>query len=341
MWRWYNGRCIKNNRQFQKMANKIKINRIKSGRIAGRNEIANRRSGKRHVPLATRRRKRRLVIVLLSFVLIIAAGFGLSKLSFSPSVSLSAVHIRGASIISEADIKKIVEDQITSPVLGLFSRNNLLLASREKIAEKITTTFKTIERVDISFDSIHDMVVAVRERVPSGLWCGAAEASASDLSESENVVAKCFYIDKTGYIFAEAPVFSGDVFLTWRGFVEPNDLTDSSSNSSAKSFSPIGRHIMPQVSFEKLNAFVADIGKLDLRTVSIEDVSDSELELYLANGGVIVVNRKMSYDQTLQNLESIVAAKQAEFRGSFIDRVEKIDVRFTGKAFVKLKDGAN
>ncbi|MEK7185225.1 MAG: hypothetical protein AAB726_01245 [Patescibacteria group bacterium] len=313
------------------MANKIKINRIKSGRISSRGAMST-RGGKRPATLAERRRRKRWVIVLVSFALVIASGFGLSRFSFSPQVSLSAVHVRGASLIPESEIKKIVEKQTATAFLGVLSRNNLLLAPRENIEADIKNLFKTIEFAEVSFNSPHDLVVSVRERVPAALWCGDSDGSGDVAVSAANVAAdaaqKCFYLDKTGYIFSEAPVFGGDVFIMWNGFLKtPEDST-----------TPVGQHIMPQVSFEKLNSFVKDVAKLGLKTVSIVEISESELELHLANGGVIVVNRKMSYEQTLQNIESIVAAKQVEFRGSFIDRVEKVDVRFSGKAFVKLKN---
>lgn len=318
------------------MANKIKINRLKSGRIGSRGTAIghggrNTRGGKRPPTLAERRRRKRWVIVLVSFALVVAGGFGLSRFSFSPTVSLSAVHVRGASIISESEIKKIVENQAAASFLGVFSRNNLLLLPRENIEKDIKDSFKTIELAEVSFDSPHDLVVSVRERVPTALWCGynAGDGAASANSTTE----KCFYLDKTGYIFAEAPVFSGDVFLVWRGFLNSSEATSAAD--------PIGQHILPRVSFEKLNDFVENVSKLGLKTVSLLEISENEMELHLANGGVIVINRKMTYEQTLQNLESIVAAKQAEFRGSFIDQVEKIDVRFTGKAFVKLKNDTN
>ena len=280
-------------------------------------------------PLALRRRQKRIIIVLVSFVLLFSGVYGLSRISFSPNVSISAVHVRGANIVPADALRKIVENQTAKPFWKLFSKNNILLAPQANIEKDISNSFKTIESVDVSFDSLHDLVVSVEERSPVALWC--------DSSENDPASKKCFFVDKTGYIFAEAPLFEGNVYLVWYGFIEKENR-ESENGETAEKINPIGERLMPEDSFKNLNEFIENVSRIGLKTVSVLEISENELEFHLSQGGVIIINRKLGYNQTLENLQSIVSAKQVELRGEFLKKVETIDVRFTGKAFVKLKD---
>jgi len=292
---------------------------------------------KRPSSLAERRRRRRLILTIVSFAFLIVAGYGVSKFSFSPTISLSSVKIEGATLVSEDELKEIFEKQTASSYLGLFSKKNIFFLPISNIEDEFTSSFNTIDHADVSFDSLHDVTVCVSERVPSGLWCENFSASSDDISSVDNRSGdECFYVDKSGYIFAEAPKFSGDVFLIWNGFVKNISVEENISEDLSTSF-PVGQRLMSQEEFEKLNVFVENVSGVGFKVVSVVEVSDNELEIHLARGGKIIVSRDIDYRHTLENLDSIVAAKQVELKGAFFEKIDTIDIRFSGKAFVKLK----
>lgn len=269
--------------------------------------------------LKERRRRNRIIVVLVSFVLLIAGGFTLGQFSTSPAISISHVDVRGAALVPRSALEDMFSREAASAYLGLFSKNNAVLLPRKKIEENIAREYKTIEKVDVSFDSFHRAVLSVTERKPAFLVCDPPNTST------------CLYADKTGYIFSEAPAFSGQVFLTWSGFAGSGRVGQPNTAST------IGSYIMPEADFVALNIFIEHISKIGLKVVSITRISEHEFELHLAGGGVVIVDRRLGYDQTLKNLESVVTAEQTKTRGTFLNNVERIDVRFAGKAFVKMR----
>src|SRR5262249_42790297 len=100
---------------------------------------------------------------------------------------------------------------------------------------------------------------------------------------------------------------------------------------------PIGAQIVPPDEFKKISEFAKHVSAIGFNVIAVTSVSDSELELQLAKGGTIAVSRRINFDQTVQNLQSVVSLKQQELKGTFVDTVQRIDVRFNGKAFVKLR----
>jgi len=280
---------------------------------------------------AKRRRRNRTIVLLVSLAVILAAGYWLSNFSYSPKISIETVNVRGASIVSEEAVRKIFDQQTAAPFLGLFSRKNALLLPYSKIKNEISESFRTVAAVNVSFESPNKAVLSLKEREPFTLWCLSVSATATTAPPPQNP-SNCFYADKTGFIFAEAPKFSGDVFVIWSGFV-------SNRGEGGAVGWPVGQNILSEADFVALNKFMENLSGLGLKISSVAEVSQSEVELRAARTGTkILIDRRIAYDQTLQNLDSIIAAKQVEFKGKFLERLEQIDARFGGKAFIKIKN---
>lgn len=279
------------------------------------------RPTRRRLTLRERRARTRLIITLVSFVLVIGAGIGVSRLSFSPAVSLNAISVRGNSLISTDELLALIKEQTASAYLGVFSKNNSVLFPRGAVEEKITDTYKTITRANISFNGLHTATLVVEERKPSALWCaGDAPAGTGD----------CFYMDQTGYVFDKAPQFNGAVYVAYFGGA-------SGAQAGEQSREPIGTQFLPPADFKKLTDFVTDVSRFGVKPVSVTVEQNGDGLIRLLSGGNILFSRTLDYNQTLENLQSIITSEQAKTRGTFLKRLDYVNVRFNGKAFFKLK----
>lgn len=269
---------------------------------------------KKRPSLKERRARRRLIVTIISFVLMIGAGVGVSRLTYSPVLAIEQVRVQGNSIVSPEELSAIVKNQAAGAYLGVFSKNNMFFLPRKTIEKKITDTYKTVSRVSVDFKTMREASVLVEERTPSSLWCESADAATS----------ACFYMDQSGYIFSQAPQFSGDVFMVYSGLIP-------------RGTEAAGQFFLPTNDFKKLQAFVDQVVRTGLKVVSVSLSANGDGELRLATGGSILFNRNLDYTQTVENMQSIVAAQQVALRGNFLNRLDYINVRFTGKAFFKLK----
>ncbi len=89
------------------------------------------------------------------------------------------------------------------------------MQSKSALLEK----YKRIENVDLSTRG-QTLTVSIKEREPAYLWC---EGNLSVDADTEHA-QKCYFADKTGYIFANAPQFSGDAFFIYAGLIEEDPI---------------------------------------------------------------------------------------------------------------------
>lgn len=271
---------------------------------------------RRRLTLRERRRRTRLIITLVSFTLVIGLGFGLSRLSFSPAVTLSSIQVKGSSLVSSDEVLALVKAQTASAYLGVFSKNNFLLFPRTAIEQKITATYKTVASAAVSFTGLHTATVALEERVPAALWCDGAPAAPRD----------CFYMDKTGYIFEQAPEFNGAVYVSYFGMIPSEKVND-----------PTGLQFLSPSDFQKLADFVSSVGRFGVQPVAVSLEQNGDGTLRLLSGSSILFSRALDYGQTLENLNSIINAEQIAVHGKFLTSFDYINVRFGTKAFFKLR----
>lgn len=266
--------------------------------------------------LRQRRKRRRIILTLFVFALFFGAGWATSRLTFSEALSVVDIKVEGNSLISAEEVIKIIKKETASAYLGIFSKNNILLLPRKKIEKEISSIFKTVEAAEVSFDGIKTIKVSVQERAPFAVWCGVSPG------------ADCFYLDKTGYIFEKAGEFSGTVYFKYSG---------ASDEENGDTGSPIGSQFISKEEFVGLSKFIDDVGKLGIKTIGLKIRSVSDAVLELSSGGKIIFSRKVDYTQTIQNLDSVLSAEETRSRGTFLSELDYIDVRLSGKAYVKMK----
>ncbi len=236
--------------------------------------------------------------------------FGIIFLARSHAVRVQTVVISGNEIVKKEEIEKIVTEARGERFLWIIPKDDIILFPREDVTKKILEQYPTIANASVSFSGLHTLAVVVREYKPRYLWCDSVKRE------------KCYFMDDRGYIFTEAAGFSEGVLFTYYGLIDPAQ--------------PIGNMYLPLPMFTELNKFAESLKLLKVTPVGLNVLGQDDFELHLSTGSTILFSNREDFLQTFANLETIIA-EQTRLNKNFLAELDYIDVRFTSKAFVKLK----
>ncbi|MEK7088433.1 MAG: hypothetical protein AAB952_01715 [Patescibacteria group bacterium] len=268
---------------------------------------------KRPNSLAVRRRRARLMSGILILIIFTIAIFSLSWFLSQPFVVINNLTVSGNSLVAASDIIAAVKNILTDSYLGLFTKSNIFIYPEKTIRQTLTATFPAIKDIRGNIKSWQTLQLSVEERAPFALWCRTIDAT------------DCFYLDDDGLIFSTAAIFSDSIFLKFSG----GQISASSS--------PIGKNFLPSDEFRRLNFFLDSLAPLNLMPASLIAGVD-EYQIYLKNGGRLIISIDDDLSKVLENLETILSSdnlKKALARGGVIDY---IDLRYGNKIFYKFKN---
>lgn len=128
------------------------------------------------------------------FLLIIGAGY---LVVYSPLFHITRINADGTQINANdliENLKEFLKSQ--SKIAGFLSSENILIWKQEKISEFLKN-YPQIAELNIEKDYFERTIkIDIKEREKYGIWCQSA-------------VSNCFWFDKKGIIFAEAPMVEG------------------------------------------------------------------------------------------------------------------------------------
>jgi len=263
--------------------------------------------------LIKKRRKKIIVRIILYFLLVVTFIVGLSLLSRAQFLNIKEIKVMGGETIKKEEIIKIVEYKISGKMVGLFSKSNILLYPRYEIETEILNRFKRISSVEVSIEKFSIMNVKVKERQAFALYC-------ESITESKD--EKCFYLDKTGSLFDEAPNFSGN------SFVKYYNATSTEARSD---------YFLETEDFEHLNKFLTDLSKtFNVQVLKVINNPES-FEIYLDIDTKLILNPDNDFDKTFGNLILFVDELKAQDDIDSFESLKQIDLKFGNKIYYKLK----
>jgi len=245
-------------------------------------------------------------------VFVVSLVIGLSKLSAWSRITVQNVVVRGNDVLNAEELKADVNEKLSGNYLFLFSKRNIALYPKEHIRTALVEKYKRIQDLTIETQEANVIALTIIERKPVALWC----------SES------CYYLDSAGYIFAEAPHFTEDVYISYRGM-----LTDDS---------PIGASFLTEQSFANLQTFVKNLSDIGISVTSVAVKEDEEYEISVNNGedseegGVIYVNTREPLTKTFENIKTFITDYRSKNSGE-LPAVEYIDARFGNNIVFKFR----
>lgn len=146
---------------------------------------------------------RTLAVLVLLFLFSVAFG-GVSQ---KDRWKIERIQVSGHQAVSEDDILALARSLLVGNYYFTYARENSYLFPRFEIQRKLLEAFPRIKSVHASRVDDHTIKIEVVERKPFALWCG--EVYLREMYETND----CWFMDDTGFIFDQAPVFSEGVYL--------------------------------------------------------------------------------------------------------------------------------
>ncbi len=291
---------------------------------------------------AEKRRNRSLLFYLLIVVCVFSWGFSVSRFTRLSILTIYTVNVQGADEDIINPLQAAAINSIDGDYLGLFSKSNTLIYPKREIIKKIKEASLKVESIDVHRAGANTLTVIVKEKNPEAIICAALpdfDGNNLSIADSEN----CYFADANGFIFSEAPLFSGHIYNRYYVPNLPNATTSLDGI--------VGSYIASTSKFSSLQRLYGEMKKEGLNPAAILMNEGGEYELYAQNSiataiaptslselndiMVIYFNDKHSFDEQLANLFSFWNHMMVNKAGKDLPEFEYIDVRYGTNVFYR------
>lgn len=256
-------------------------------------------------------RKRKLVLwgsfLLILFVALILA----TRIS---GIQIKEIKVEGARVITSDEIARNVRETLEGKYYLLVPKSNSLLYPGDEIKENLLEEFPRFGAVELSLDGLNTITVYVSERNPYALYCPNASRPQD--------ASSCYFLDDTGFIFDEAPAFSGVVYFIYS--------TDPAIEN------PKGKEFLEVSEFQNLTVFLDAVRGLGFEPTALQ-VGETESKLLLPDNAQILWNRKDDLNHLYQNLEAFMQNPAIQAETNFMGKISSLDLRTENKVFYRFK----
>ncbi|MEK7134199.1 MAG: hypothetical protein AAB819_00515 [Patescibacteria group bacterium] len=251
---------------------------------------------------------------------------GLAYGAHRSEVTITGVRVSGAEVADEQDIVSRAEAALSGAYLFMFPKANFFLYPENAIVREILASDTRIKSTDVSRSGV-EITVTVVEHTPTYLWCDTTDDRRTrmnadgkeriDADGSEQGDEECFFTNDEGYVFSEAPLFSGNVYITLRGPLY-GEGTD-----------PRGKRYLPLEQFKKISQLLALLSQQKIAAHSVRAMGSGDYAVGVRNGLEVRFSIAQDTGRLAENLQSASAA--------LVDTndIEYIDLRFGNKVFYK------
>lgn len=267
--------------------------------------------------LKKRRRKVFVYKTLLSLFGVLIILFFLAYISRLPHLNITEIQIVDNKFIDGEEVQNVIWEEMAGKYIWLFPKTNILFYPQNNIKKSLQDKFKRIKNINLSIKNNQTLIISLTERDAKYIWCGDVPSI-----ETEFIKEKCYFTDEFGYIFEEAPHFSGEVYFKFYGI-------------SAESY-------FQKENFEKLVLFKDALINLKLKPTFLYINKEKEVEVYLSKTNLSKYEHKIIFNLNadIQNvIENITAALNTEPLKTDIKNkyssLQYIDLRFGNKVYTK------
>ncbi len=263
--------------------------------------------------------RRRLLVrggILLAIIIIVLGG--LSFLSHHKTFLIERIVVNGNNVVQNASIEHLARETFSGSYFYLFSRSNSLIFPSGELTARILENISQIESVDIVRTDLHTISIDVVEQRPFALWCREFIIAKDSEEESEE---ECFFLNSEGFIFAEAPNFTGNVFFRFYGEVKGDE--------------PIRKRYTTTTEFLRMNVLIDSLEGLAVTPIELRPENEQDFALYLEEGGKIIYNREQRPSEIVDNLKAVLDSEL--FKEVGLVGTDYIDLRFGNKVYFKAK----
>jgi len=271
------------------------------------------KKGKDHIlkskKIEARKRQKRIRIGVYLFALVLIILVVPPLFVRIPFFSIKHINVEGTKTVDPTTVSELSTQYLNGSFLKFFPRATFLTAGKSKLKETILKTFPLIYDAKLSFHTPNTLLIEIQEREPFVLWCSGQDYK------------KCFFADKSAFLYDIAPEFSSPVYTVYRGGSD----TDN----------PIGQKITDDNIFKRLNDLEKEFSILGLKTKEVVFQPNEDIYFNLSHGSLYVSLREDD-KLTLNNLTSLLSNPKTDLSDGLGGiKNSYIDLRFGNKIFYK------
>ncbi|MFA6177480.1 MAG: hypothetical protein WC694_01130 [Candidatus Paceibacterota bacterium] len=264
------------------------------------------------------------LVFLFGLLLIFLFLVFLSRLN---SVNISKVDILGNKVLETEILTNAVKKQINGKYLWIFPKTNIFIYPKNTIEKELQNEFKRIKNINSVIENTKTLEISLVEREAKYTWCGEMPDQAMKPLETSGFIAedrKCFFLDEDGYIFDEAPYFSGNIYFRFYGI--QSDFYFSKEN------------------FKKFISFKDTLIGIGLKPVALYVTNNGDIQIFLLSGTSfetapkIILKADADFQNVAENLQAALDTEplKSKFKNKY-STLEYIDLRFGNKVYDKFK----
>jgi len=275
---------------------------MEKNKVVGRYSSASRARRKRKLSF-------RLTKKIFYFVFTASAFGGIFYFLFVSSVfSIKEVNITGLKTIPEKQVMAEVNNIFSSKKFGFLESRNYFIFSVNDLKASLDESFPKVGEITIKKDP-EVLEIVIEEREAIGVWCSGRE---------------CFYFDKHGIIFEEAPKSTGSLILSIQdgrkmAGSDPAILGEAVLNGGQISF------------FQEAKDLVSRNFPFNVRKFIITEKSD--FELITSETWRVLLDKKESPEYQLSNLKYLL---DEEIKTRRLE-LEYVDLRLGNRLYYKYR----
>ncbi len=226
-----------------------------------------------------------------------------------PGWQIQTVLVFGFDETMHADVEARVRESLDARFAFILPKSSYFLFDEGAVQKTLEKDFPWLHDITVKKEFPSMVSVVARER---GLW-----AVFCDMNRT------CGYMDKTGFIYEEAPVSTGALIMT----VETDE---QEVHIPSQAFDP--------AFVQKLDSFVLLLGEKtgeDVETFLFSKEFPGEVRVRTRHGFLLYLDRDDDFGKVISILRVFLEKEIGDKRG----RLEYIDLRFGNKVFYKLQGG--
>lgn len=234
---------------------------------------------------------------------------GLAFASHHTAITVQEILISGNQTILDTELRDVVSKRLGGRYGFLFARSNILLYPKDALVASVLNIYPRIKEAHVDTKNLKTIELSVVEREPFALWCGESETRPE---------VPCYFLDKEGFIFTEAPSFTDPLFFVYYGAVGGR---------------PLGSQYLTIEAFTEITQFISLFEALEFEPVAFVSQENTDAAVVLNSGARIYFDRADDLREVFERLESVFSAE------TFTPdtRFEYIDLRFGNKVYYTLE----
>lgn len=240
------------------------------------------------------------IVLLLAFIVLV---YYVTRLEM---FTLSEIEIEGGETISHETLRGYVEEELEGAYFRLIPKRFTYLFPHDRIVY-VLEHVPRVHDVNIERLSRNKLKVTFEEYTPHALWC-----------QHESTTTPCYFLDVTGYAFAEAPLLHGGALTRHYMTIEET---------------PLPGQVIDDERLASIDTFIKRAGDaLSFRINAITYMHDEDVTFWVNGGGSIQASLKRDLGVTLENVTA--ALESDAFHHIEPGNFNYIDARFENKIFI-------